>query len=143
MTPQELDDDLVKHWHSFRNPIINDVLINLEKLEKEIPALTNEEKQAVADLVDYCAELKPDQADARKLIDIFNQLPAAYMLYMIHKLQNLNTDLIMKVINYAQKNHDADEDMQSFFQRNMVFEKAQLLGRIFAENRMKDVLDVL
>ena len=143
MTPEELDQDIINHWNSFRNPLINDILINLEKLETAIPALSYEEKQAVADLVDYCANLKPDNADARKLIDIFNQLPAAYMLYMIHKLQSLNTDLVMKIINYAQKNKDSDTDLQGFFLRNMVFEKSQLLGRIFAENRMKTVLGVL
>ena len=143
MTPEELDQDIINHWNSFRNPLINDILINLEKLETAIPALSHEEKQAVANLVDYCASLKPDAADARKLIDIFNQLPAAYMLYMIHKLQSLNTDLVMKIINYAQKNKEGDNDLQSFFLRNMVFEKSQLLGRIFAENRMKTVLSIL
>jgi hypothetical protein len=143
MTPEELDQDIINHWNSFRNPIINDILINLEKLETTITALSHEEKQAVADLVDYCSSLKPDEADARKLIDIFNQLPAAYMLYMIHKLQSLNADLVMKIINYAQKNKDSSPDLQSFFLRNMVFEKSQLLGRIFAENRMKTVLSIL
>jgi hypothetical protein len=65
------------------------------------------------------------------------------MLYLVHKLQNLNTDLIMKIIAYAQKHKDADPDVTSFFQRNMVFEKSQLLGRIFSTNRMQNVLDVL
>jgi len=143
MTPEELDQDIINHWNSFRNPLINDILINLEKLETTIPTLTREEKQAIADLVDHCANLKPDEADASKLINIFNQLPAAYMLYMIHKLQSLNTDLVMKIINYAQKNKDKNQDLQSFFLRNMVFEKSQLLGRIFAEQRMKTVLSVL
>ena len=37
---------------------------------------------------------------------------------------------MMKLINYAQK-HKADNPDVEAFQRNMVFEKSQLLGRIF------------
>jgi hypothetical protein len=49
----------------------------------------------------------------------------------------------MKIIAYAQKHKDTDADVASFFQRNMVFEKSQLLGRIFSTNRMQNVLNVL
>ena len=62
---------------------------------------------------------------------------------MIHRLQNDNTDLVMKLINYAQKFKDKDPEVTCFFQRNMVFEKSQLLGRIFSSSRMEAVLSVL
>jgi len=136
--------DIIAHWKSFKNPLINDILINLEKLEKEFsPKLTADEEKKVAELLSFCEKLPADTADIYQLILVFNKLPAAYMLYMIHKLQNLNADLIMQVISYAQKHKETDPEIANFFQRNMVFEKSQLLGRIFSNNRMKALLSVL
>ena len=137
-------NDIIAHWKSFKNPLINDILINLEKLEKDIsPKLNTEEEAKVAKLLAFCEKLPADSADIYQLILVFNKLPAAYMLYMIHKLQNLNSDLIMQVISYAQKHKETDTEIANFFQRNMVFEKSQLLGRIFSNTRMKSLLGVL
>ena len=36
-----------------------------------------------------------------------------------------------------------DPEIEKFFQRNMVFDTSQLLGRIFSEKRMQEVLDAL
>ncbi len=136
--------DILAHWKSFKNPLINDILINLEKMEKNLcPALSGDEEKKVAELLAFCEKLPADSADIYQLILVFNQLPAAYMLYMIHKLQTLNSDLIMQVISYAQKHKETDAQIANFFQRNMVFEKSQLLGRIFSNTRMKALLGVL
>lgn len=136
-------EDMINHWHSFKNPLINDILINLHKLEAKQKQIAAEEEDKIGELLEVCEKLSPDKADELDIIKLFNRLPAAYMLYMVHKLQSLNTDLIMKVISYAQKHKDTDPDVASFFQRNMVFEKSQLLGRIYSTNRMQAVLDVM
>jgi|GEM_PF-3187251 len=138
-----LRQDIIKHWHSFKNPLINDILINMEKLEKNTPPLTEQELANVEKLLGFFSTANAEKIDELKLIQILNQLPAAYMLFMVHKLQSLNTDLVMKVINYAQKHKDNNQDIANFFQRNMVFEKSQLLGRIFSNNRMENVLQIL
>ena len=138
-----LREDIIRHWQSFKNPLINDILINLEKLEAQIEALSDEECALIKQLVEKCQEMKPSDADELMLIRTFNQMPAAYMLYMIHRLQTVNADLIMKIIAYAQKHKDSNEEVMNFYLRNMVFEKAQLLGRIFSTNRMEAVLGVL
>lgn len=123
-------DDIIKHWQSFKNPIINDILINLEKLEKAVPPLTAD-------------EVKAETVDEKEMIYLLNELPAANMLYIIHRMQTLNSDLVVKLINYTQKFREKDPEIEKFFQRNMVFEKSQLLGRIFSEKRMQEVLDAL
>jgi hypothetical protein len=138
-----LIDDIIKHWHSFKNPIINDVLINLEKLEKTGPSLTPEEINAVDAFVNALSKIPAEKVDELEMIYTLNQLPAAYMLYIIHRMQTLNGDLVVRVINYTQKYRAKDQEIERFFQRNMVFEKSQLLGRIFSEKRMQDVLDSL
>jgi hypothetical protein len=135
--------EMVAHWHSFKNPLINDILINLEKLEKKLKPLSKNDEVAINTLLQTCEKISADKVDELSIIRLFNRLPAAYMLYLVHKLQNLNTDLIMKIIAYAQKQKDKDPDVASFFQRNMVFEKSQLLGRIFSTSRMQNALDVL
>jgi hypothetical protein len=139
----QIRKEMIAHWHSFKNPLINDILINLEKLEKKLKPLSKNDEAAINSLLQTCEKISPDKIDELKIIKLFNRLPAAYMLYLVHKLQNLNTDLIMKIIAYAQKHKDTDADVASFFQRNMVFEKSQLLGRIFSTNRMQNVLNVL
>lgn len=138
-----LRQEIIKHWHSFKNPLINDILINLEKLEQQYPPLTEQEAANVEKLLGFFSTANAEKVDEVKLIQILNQLPAAYMLFMVHKLQTLNSDLVMKVINYAQKHKETDPDIANFFQRNMVFEKSQLLGRIFSNNRMEIVLQIL
>lgn len=136
-------DDIIKHWHSFKNPIINDVMINLEKLEKTLPALTADELKAIEGFMDNLSKIPADKVDELEMIYTLNQLPSAYMLYIIHRMQTINSDLVVRVINYTQKYRSKDQEIERFFQRNMVFEKAQLLGRIFSEKRMQDVLDSL
>ena len=138
-----LIDEIIKHWQSFKNPLINDILINLEKLEKNNPPLTPEEIDAVQAFLDRLSTIPPANIDEKEMIFTLNQLPAAYMLYIIHKMQTLNSDLVVKLINYTQKFRDQDPEIEKFFQRNMVFEKSQLLGRIFSEKRMQEVLDAL
>jgi hypothetical protein len=32
----QIRKEMIAHWHSFKNPLINDILINLEKLEKKL-----------------------------------------------------------------------------------------------------------
>ncbi len=138
-----LRDEMIKHWQSFRNPIINDVLINIELLEKDIPPLSDEELKKVATLLDACEKCKADKIDPESFILGLNQLPAPYVLYVIHKLQTLNQDLIMALISFAQKHRSKKPLIEQFYQRNMVFEKSQLLGRIFSTQRMETVLDIL
>lgn len=136
-------DEIIKHWQSFKNPLINDILINLEKLEKTVPPLTEDEIRAVEEFMAKLDKIQAENVDEKEMIYLLNQLPAAYMLYIIHRMQTLNSDLVVKLINYTQKFREKDPEIEKFFQRNMVFEKSQLLGRIFSEKRMQEVLDSL
>ncbi len=135
--------EIIDHWNSFKNPLINDVLINLERIERNLAPISETEEQSIKQLLETCEKAKPDQVEAEALIKIFNQLPAAYMLYIIHKMQSLNAELTMKVIGYAQKQKNNHPEVMKFFQRNMMFEKSQLMGRIFSNSRMQLILDHL
>ncbi len=138
-----IKNDIVRHWQSFKNPLINDILINLEKLEKELPELTEAENASIEKFLEACKTMKTAKVNELEFIQTLNQFPAAYMLFMVHKLQTLNSELVMKIISYAQKHKETEPEVKKFFQRNMVFEKSQLLGRIFSTNRMEKVLRVL
>ena len=138
-----LRKEIIAHWHSFKNPLINDILINMEKIESQLPALSEEEEQKIQDFVERSKNVDAETVDEMEFIAIMNDLPAAYMLYIIHKLQNINADLIMRIINFAQTQKDKNEAVMRFYQRNMVFEKSQLLGRIFSNHRMDAVLKVM
>jgi hypothetical protein len=138
-----LKKDIIQHWKSFKNPLINDILINLEKIEGKLSPLTEDEAYALDKLIKQLKDIKAEDVDEMPFIHLLNEMPAAYMLYIIHRLQTINTDLVMKVIGYAQDHRSNNPDVEKFFQRNMVFEKSQLLGRIFSNIRMQNVLDAL
>ena len=138
-----LKKEIIQHWKSFKNPLINDILINLEKIEGKLSPLTEDEEYALDKLIKNLKDIKADDVDEMEFIHLLNEMPAAYMLYIIHKLQTINTDLVMKVIGFAQDHRSNNPDVEKFFQRNMVFEKSQLLGRIFSNVRMQNVLDAL
>ena len=135
--------EIIKHWKSFKNPLINDILINLEKIEGSVSPLVEDEIYALDKLIKSLKDIKADNVDEMEFIHLLNEMPAAYMLYIIHKLQTINTDLVMKVIGFAQDRRGSNPEVEKFFQRNMVFEKSQLLGRIFSNVRMQNVLDAL
>lgn len=138
-----LKEEIIQHWQSFKNPLINDILINIEQIESSLPPLTKKEESLVSDVLNICMDIPAEHVDEMLFIRSLNQLPAAYMLFLIHKLQMLNQDLIMRIISYAQQHKNTDPEVTSFFQRNMVFEKSQLLGRIFSTSRMENVLFIL
>ena len=138
-----LKKDIIAHWKSFKNPLINDILINMEKIEGKISPLTDDESYAIGKLLKKLKDIKPDDIDEMQFIHLLNEMPASYMLFIIHKLQTLNADLVMKVIGFAQDKKDSEPEVKKFFQRNMVFEKSQLIGRIFSNIRMQNVLDAM
>ena len=138
-----LKKDIIDHWKSFKNPLINDILINMEKIEGKISPLTDDESYAIGKLLKKLKDIKPDDVDEMQFIHLLNEMPASYMLFIIHKLQTLNADLVMKVIGFAQDKKDSEPEVKKFFQRNMVFEKSQLIGRIFSNIRMQNVLDAM
>lgn len=138
-----LKKDIIDHWKSFKNPLINDILINMEKIEGKISPLTDDESYALNKLIKKLKDIKPDDIDEMEFIHLLNEMPASYMLYIIHKLQTINADLVMKVIGFAQDKKDSEPEVKKFFQRNMVFEKSQLIGRIYSNIRMQNVLDAM
>lgn len=138
-----LKKQIIAHWHTFKNPLINDVLINLTKLESFLTPVTAAEEAKMEELLETCKTAPANKVDELEFIKMLNQLPAAYMLFIVHKMQSINSDLIMRLINYAQKHKSNNPDVKLFYDRNMVFEKSQLLGRIFSTGRMQAVLKVL
>lgn len=138
-----LKKQIIAHWHTFKNPLINDVLINLTKLESYLPPITAEEEAKIEELLETCKTAEANKVDELSFIKMLNQLQAAYMLFIVHKMQTINSDLIMRLINFAQKHKSSNLDVKLFYDRNMVFEKSQLLGRIFSTGRMQAVLKVL
>ncbi|PCI37978.1 MAG: hypothetical protein COB50_03010 [Thiotrichales bacterium] len=138
-----LREQVVEHWQSFKNPLINDILINLEKLEGEHIEVNDDDTKSIETLLQKLEKIQASDVDEIEFIRLLNQMPVASMLFIIHKLQTLNSDLIMRIISYAQKYSKDDKEVAKFFQRNMVFEKAQLLGRIFSNDRMEKILSIL
>ena len=138
-----LKTEIIDHWKSFKNPLINDILINMEKIEGRISPITDDESYAIGKLIKKLKDIKADDVDELEFISLLNEMPAAYMLFIIHKLQTINADLVMKVIGFAQDKKDSESEVKKFFQRNMVFEKSQLIGRIFSNIRMQNVLDAM
>ena len=77
-------DQIIEHWQSFKNPLINDILINLENLEStHFSKMTSGDEDSIGSLLEHLKKKAAGEMDELKLIKLLNQLPAAYMLFLI------------------------------------------------------------
>ncbi|MCF6767118.1 hypothetical protein L3V86_01895 [Thiotrichales bacterium 19S11-10] len=135
-------DDVKGYWGSFHNPVLNNLLTNIEFIEKS----------RYKNIVDYESDLEEiaqkyyktsfNEENGRALINMCNEMPLAYMAYFIHQLHKHNADYFGELFGYMEANKS--EDSVSFFaERNRLFERAQMLSRVFSQERLEAVNEAL
>lgn len=82
------------------------------------------------------------QEDA--LIQVLSSLKAARALRVLQFLDSLKPGSASKLLIYAEVASNEPDDLSGFFlKRNLVFERLQLIGRIFAPERIELVLKAI
>jgi len=82
--------------------------------------------------------------DEEKIIQILVSLKASRAFRILQHMDGLLPGTASKLLVFAEVASNNPEDVPGFFlNRNLVFERLQLLGRIFARERFKLVMDAL
>lgn len=72
-----------------------------------------------------------------------NSLPAAYMFYLLHQLNKYHSEYVANLIDKSNELKDKQENYKNFYDRNMLFEKLQIVARIFSSDRVNKLIQAL
>jgi len=79
-----------------------------------------------------------------KWIKLLSALPSGRALRILQYIDTIQPGSASKLLIYAEVSSTSPEDVAGFFlKRNLVFERLQLLGRIFAPERFSMVIRAL
>jgi len=100
---------------------------------------------AVKELSDFFDGLQSfELAEEEKLIRVLTSLKSSRALRLLQFIDTLQPGSASKLLIYAEVASSSSEDLPGFFlKRNLVFERLQLLGRIFAPERFALVTKAL
>ncbi|WP_235603458.1 type IVB secretion system protein IcmW [Piscirickettsia litoralis] len=81
--------------------------------------------------------------DHELMLRLMNSLPAAYMFYLLHQLNQYNSEYISGLIGKSNELKDKKANYKAFYDRNMLFEKLQIAARIFSSDRINKLISIL
>ncbi len=119
----------VEHWVLDKNPIVEAALIKLGEVLDQTPNF--------------------ELSDEAKVIRILGNTSAGRALRLLQAMDIKKPGLASQLLMYAEEaSSDSegkipDKNAQLFLRRNLVFERLQLLSRVFAPQRVSIVLKAL
>lgn len=135
-------DEVVRYWGSFHNPVLNNLLTNIEKIEgKRYKDVENYEVD-LDEIAKTYYKTPFSEDNGRNLIYLCNEMPLAYMAYFIHQLHKHNSNYFGELFGFMEANK-ADDAITFFAERNRLFERAQMLSRVFSQERLEAVNEAL
>ncbi|MFZ9036199.1 MAG: type IVB secretion system protein IcmW [Francisellaceae bacterium] len=138
-TPEEV----AQYWKNYKNMNINHALNNFEHLEDGIYACDEDHIAQLEKLYTQMGSDAGKEVELSALLKLMNALPAAYMFYLLHKVNDIKPDLASQLISQAKQKHDTDEEYRQFYHRNMLFERLQIASRIFSSERINRLIKAL
>ncbi len=132
-------------WHDYKDPIIYRVISFMEGVEDwtidgepMLEAAINELETALKDISNI--DLKQEDA----MIQLVAHIKTGRGLRALMCLDTAYPGAAAKVLMHAEEISKSEGDMAGIFlRRNIVFERLRLLGRVFAADRFKIILDTL
>ncbi|WP_192484418.1 MULTISPECIES: hypothetical protein [Cysteiniphilum] len=125
-------EQILAYWQQRQDGIANNILINIELIEKDKYIEPNEKEQlALSALLDKLLGLKSvSQQQADSLSEILDSLPFAYLHYFLHVVTEKNNTLFNE---YGKIMHQAKEDSvhKSVLARCEMFEKVRMVAMCF------------
>ncbi|OAJ35141.1 type IVB secretion system protein IcmW [Piscirickettsia salmonis] len=136
-----LEKKVADYWKSYGNSNINHALINFEHIEEDEYFIDEDQEEKILELLEFASENNLKEIDSNLFFSLLNSLPAAYMFYVIHELNNSNSEYVSALISEASKKKD--DDRRFFYDRNVLFEKMQILSRVFSSDRVNKMIRAL
>ena len=132
-------------WHDYQDPIIYRVITFMEGVEdwtidgdSQLEAALKELGEALEDI----GNIDLQQEDA--MIQLVTHIKTGRGLRLLMCLDTAYPGAAAKVLMHAEEISKSDTDIAGLFlRRNIVFERLRLLGRVFAPDRFKIVLETL
>ncbi|AKP72659.1 putative intracellular multiplication protein IcmW [Piscirickettsia salmonis] len=135
-----LHETVTEYWKSYGNANINNALVNFEFIEKMSFNLSEDDEEKIEAFIDRINDDGLKKIDQMKLIIFLNRLPAAYMFYTIHQVNKLDDEYMSELISMVNNKNNSDEECAKFYQRNMIFERFQILSRVFSSERLNKLI---
>lgn len=135
--------DEITYWKSYQNPVINNLLVNLEAQEKTLTLALNDETRDQLEALLQClcqAEFQVKYADL--LTDVLSQLPSAYLSYFLAQLAKYNGAFLKATLDHV-VGLPSSHMRKAVLERAGVVEKLQTLARIFNDKRVERVTQIL
>jgi intracellular multiplication protein IcmW len=128
-----------RYWYTYRDPMIYRVVAFMEGVEEwtidDDPDL-EEALQSLGRTLDKTGNINLEKEG--DIIRIAVYLKASRMLMLLQAFDMASPGSASKIIMFAEKNTTSPEDIYGLFvQRNIVFERLRLLGRIFSADRLE------
>lgn len=132
-------------WKNYPDPMIYRVLSFMESVEEwtldgnpELEQTMNEIADELQNAINF--ELK-DQA---AYVNLGNYIHMSRILHLMQLIDTTHPGSASKLLMYAEDNTQNDDDPEGLFlRRNIVFERLRLLGRVFSEERLALVQQVM
>lgn len=134
-----------KFWHEHDNSEIYKIISVMESVEN----WSNTENAELDKALDKLGKVLDnigyvDLKEEDKFIQIANNLKIGHMLRIIQALDIAHPGAVAKLFLFAKENSESSEDANGLFlRRNIVFERLRALARVFAEDRLNQILQVL
>lgn len=135
-------EEVIRYWGSFHNPVLNNLLTNIEKVEGSRYQDASEYQTDLTEIAQKYYKTRFSEDNGRALIYLCNEMPLAYMTYFIHQLHKHNADYFGELFGFMEANK-SDDAITFFAERNRLFERAQMLSRVFSQERLEAVNQAL
>jgi intracellular multiplication protein IcmW len=126
------------YWYTYKDNMIYRVVSFMEGVEDwtlDGDPQFEEAMQNLAKTLDKVGSVNLEKE--AEIIRVAVYLKAARMLMLLQAFDVANPGSASKIIMYAEKNTTSPDDLYGLFvQRNIVFERLRLLGRIFSPQRL-------
>ena len=135
-----LKEKIIEFWWFYKNPILNNILVNLDKAEEPIYSSTSEEYDSkIESVFEAYNDAKYTEESAMILAKFCQHLSLIYLAYFMQQLHKNNKIFFDDFLSYLNEN----EEFKAIYTRNILFERLQIIARIFSENRLETIFEAL
>lgn len=132
-------------WKNFSDPMIYRVIAFMESVENFTldgdPAIEKIMKR-LGDAFENLSNFNLDKEE--KFIALTAHLKSSRILHLLQTIDTIDPGSASRLLMYSEENNNPAHPMaELFLKRNIAFERLRLLGRIFSEDRIKMLLEVL
>lgn len=137
--------DVHKFWSEYYNPMIYKAISFMENVEDWTLDGDQELEQAITKLgtaLDDAGYI--DLEDEDKIIQILSYVKTGRMLRLLQCMDIAHHGAASKILMFAKNaSQSANDVFGIFLRRNIVFERLCILGRVFAADRINDILQAI